>query len=77
MPVSSAAFEAAREDRRLMPIDYPEEDTIQIERWKYAPGLLSPDSQVVDRLSLYLSLQDDHDERTQAALAELLEQMQW
>jgi hypothetical protein len=75
--MSSAAFEAAREDRRLVQTDYPEEGTIQIERWKYAPTLLAPDSQVVDRLSLYLSMQDDHDERTQAALAELLEQMEW
>ena len=75
--ISSAALEVAREDRRLVQTEYPEEGTIQIERWKYAPGLLSPDSQVVDRLSLYLSMQDDHDERTQAALTELLEQMQW
>ncbi len=75
--MSSAAFEAAREDRKLVRTDYPEENTVQIERWKYAPGLLSPDNQMVDRLSLYLSLKDDHDERTQAALTELLEQMQW
>ena len=75
--MSSAAFEAAREDRRLMQTDFPEEGAVQIERWKYAPGLLSPDSPMVDRLSLYLSLQDDPDERTQAALAELLEQMRW
>ena len=75
--MSSAAFEAAREDRRLVQTDYPEEGTIQIERWKYAPTLLAPDSQVVDRLSLYLSMQHDYDERTQAALTELLEQMQW
>lgn len=75
--MSSAAFEAAREDRRLVQADFPEEGAVQIERWKYAPGLLSPDSSMVDRLSLYLSLQDDPDERTQAALAELLEQMRW
>jgi len=75
--MSSAAFEAAREDRKLLQTEYPEEGTVQIERWKYAPGLLSPDSQVVDRLSLYLSLQDDRDERVQSALTELLEQMRW
>jgi AraC-like DNA-binding protein len=75
--ISSAAFEAVREDRKLVEIEYPEEGTVQIERWKYAPSLLSPDSQAVDRLSLYLSMQDDHDERTQAALTELLEQMKW
>ncbi len=75
--MSSAAFEAARENRRLVQSDFPNEDTVRIERWKYAPGLLSPNSRLVDRLSLFLSLQDEPDERTQAALAELLEQMQW
>jgi AraC-like DNA-binding protein len=75
--MSSSAFEATREDRRLVPTDDPEDGPIQIERWKYSPGLLSPDSQVVDRLSLYLSLQHDGDERVQAALAELLEQIRW
>jgi len=75
--MSSAAFEAARKDRKLVQIDYPEEGAVRIERWKYAPGLLSPDGQVVDRLSLYLSLQDDGDERLQAALTELLEQLHW
>ncbi len=74
--MSSAAFEAAQE-RRLIQTRYPEEDTIHIERWRYAPGLLSPDSQVVDRLSLYLSLQAESDERIRIALTELLEQMQW
>lgn len=75
--MSSAAFEAAREDRKLFQTKYPEEDTVRIERWKYAPGLLSSDNQMVDRLSLYLSLKDDHHERTQAALTELLDQIQW
>ena len=75
--MSSAAFEAARKNRRLVQTDFPDENSVRIERWKYAPGLLSPDSPMVDRLSLYLSLQDDPDERTQAALAKLLEQLRW
>ncbi len=75
--MSSAAFAAASEDRRLVQTDFPEEGAVRIERWKYAPGLLSRDSPMVDRLSLYLSLQDDPDERTQAALTDLLEHMRW
>ncbi len=75
--MSSAAFEVAHEDRKLARAEYPEEGTVRIERWKYAPGLLSQDNQMVDRLSLYLSLKDDHDERIQAALTELLEQLPW
>ncbi len=75
--MSSAAFEAAREDRKLARAEFPEADTVQIERWRYAPGLLSQDDRTVDRLSLYLSLRDDHDERIQSALTELLEPMPW
>ena len=48
-----------------------------MERWHYAPGLLSSDGQAVDQLSLYLSLQHDPDERVQGALKELLETMVW
>ena len=50
--MSSAAFEAARENRKLVQVEYPEEDTVQIERWKYAPSLLTADNRTVDRLSL-------------------------
>lgn len=75
--MSSAAFRAACEERRIEPTAYPEDDTIQIERWKYAPGLLSPDGKTVDHLSLYLSLRDKPDERIQASLKELLEEVKW
>lgn len=48
-----------------------------IEVWKYNPNILlelvPPDALVVDPLSLYLSLQDSHDERVQMGLDQLLE----
>ena len=75
--MSSGAFRAACEERRIEPTAYPDDDTIQIERWKYAPGLLSPDGINVDHLSLYLSLRDDPDERVQVSLRELLEEVKW
>lgn len=50
-----------------------------IEVWKYNPNILldlaKPDALVVDPLSLYLSLQDSHDERVQMALGKLLERV--
>jgi len=70
---SRISAKAAREDGKLARAEYPEEGTVRIERWKYAPGLLSQDDRMADRLSL----KDDHDERIQAALTELLEQMPW
>ncbi len=48
----------------------------QIEVWSYDPRTLSG-GPVVDRLSLYLSLRDDPDERVQQALEELLEGVAW
>ena len=46
----------------------------EIEVWSYDPNLFARDG-VVDRLSLYLSLRDDEDERVQAALEEMMEEM--
>jgi len=41
------------------------------------PAKLSEDNRTVDRLSLYLTLKDDCDERVEAALVELLEGVKW
>ncbi len=46
------------------------------EVWSYDPRLLS-DGRSVDRLSLYLSLRDDPDERVHLALEQLLERVEW
>lgn len=55
---------------------YLEKDSLIIEQWRYRPKVLTHD-QTVDRLSLYLALQDERDERIQAALGELLEGVKW
>ena len=48
-----------------------------LEVWKYNPELLTemalPDSSVVDPLSLYLSLKDNHDERIEMALEQIID----
>jgi hypothetical protein len=75
--MSSTAFEAACEDRKLLQTLHSDEETTVIERWRYAPAVLSPDGRTIDRLSLYLSLMTDQNERVQAALAELLEGIPW
>ncbi len=48
----------------------------KIEVWHYNPILLSQIKEV-DKLSLYLSMQNDQDERIQRALQYLLNDMQW
>ena len=53
-----------------------EPDAIIVEVWSYAPTLLAGEG-VVDRLSLYLSLRGDADERVEAALDQMLGDVAW
>lgn len=50
--------------------------TFRIEVWKYDPRLLSRTG-TVDRLSLYLSLKDNEDDRIQIELDNLINDMKW
>ena len=52
------------------------EADLEVEVWTYQPGLLSG-GPAVDRLSLYLSLRDDTDERVQSALDEMMRGVTW
>jgi DNA-binding MarR family transcriptional regulator len=56
--------------------NYCDTDSIVIEQWRYRPNLLTPD-QTVDRLSLYLSLKDNPDERIEAVLKRLIKEYTW
>ena len=48
----------------------------EIQVWSYDPILLANDD-IADRFSVYLSLQDSDDERVEAALEEMMEQVKW
>ena len=48
-----------------------------IQIWRYSPQLLTNRPGVVDKLSLYLSLKDDEDERIQIELENLINEMTW
>lgn len=48
----------------------------KIEVWHYDPTLLSQQEEV-DRLSLYLTLAEEKDERVAGALSDLINEMQW
>ena len=49
---------------------------MEIEVWKYDPGLLSWNG-VVDPFSLYFCFKDDNDERTQSAIDQMMENYKW
>ena len=53
-----------------------EPGSVEIEIWKYTPGLFARDG-IADPLSLFLSLKDTKDERDEIALDELMEKFQW
>jgi len=54
--------------------DDPESQEVEV--WSYDPKLLSQ-GQVVDRLSLFLSLRGSEDERVEAAMDEMMEAVSW
>jgi DNA-binding MarR family transcriptional regulator len=51
-------------------------ESLEVQVWSYDPELFSSDG-MVDRLSLFLSLKDNGDERVEAALEEMMEAMAW
>lgn len=53
-----------------------ENEFMEIEKWRYDPTQFQQ-GQIVDILSLYLSLKDHSDERVQIALEEALEEFGW
>lgn len=59
-------------------IEVPDQDpdATKIQVWSYPPALFA-DHGIVDPLSLYLSLKADHDERTEAAVEEMMEKFKW
>lgn len=74
--VSENEYKALMNDDKFKVVPYPERDSLIIEIWKYLPGLLS-ETNVVDPLSLYLSMKDIEDERIESSLAELLDKAGW
>ena len=57
-----------------LPTSYEAE--LEVEVWSYGPDLVS-EGPAVNRLSLYLSLRDDSDERVRSALDEMMRGVPW
>ena len=82
-PPARATHALSREDWKVLRqqhgvIEVPDHDpeALGIEVWSYSPAQFA-DGDLVDPLSLYLSLRDSDDERVEASLEELMEQMKW
>ena len=54
-----------------------EPNCVELEIWHYSPHLNIDGPRIVDRLSLFLSLKDDPDERVQSSLEKMLEDIKW
>jgi hypothetical protein len=66
-----------RKYRNIAEVTVPAEDaTIEVELWRYDPKPLSVNN-IVDPLSLYLSLKDEPDERIEQAREQLLKEFAW
>jgi hypothetical protein len=60
----------------VLELTIAEPDAFELEIWSYSPRLLEKGN-VVDRFSLYLSLQANDDERVESALEKMMEQITW
>jgi len=60
----------------LKEIPAADENSAMLEIWRYSPSHFSKDG-IVDKLSLYLSLSDDKDDRVEKELKEMMEKTIW
>ncbi len=74
--VSQSEWKVFLQRRNVEILDRPDSQTVEVEVWGYPPDLFAQND-LVDRLSLYLSLRDRSNERIELALEELLEGMKW
>jgi len=61
----------------ILELPAAEAQSHEVEIWNYSPLLFKEEDDVVDRFSLYLSLQDNVDERVQSALEKMMEEVLW
>ena len=74
--LSGEDWKSLKQRHRINEFPVLEPGTLEIEVWSYAPSLFAT-GKVVDRLSLYLSLKENKDERVEAALEEMMKGLQW
>ena len=74
--LSREDWKALRHKHKIIEVPAQDEDASEVEIWWYPPALFAEDG-FVDRLSLFLALKDERDERTETALEEMMEKLKW
>ena len=74
--VSNNDWKNLAQEYRAHIIPAPDRGAVEVEIWKYPPDRFSKDG-CADKISVYLSLKDSHDERVQSALDDLLRSFKW
>ena len=74
--LSREDWKLLRQRRKAVVVPVQEPDAQEIEVWSYPPALFA-ERDVVDPLSLYLSLRDNQDERIESALEEMIGKLEW
>lgn len=74
--LSREDWKLLRQRRKVIVVPVQEPDVQEIEVWSYPPALFA-ERDVVDPLSLYLSLRDNQDERIESALEEMMRKLEW
>lgn len=74
--VSRKQWRELSKTARIEPALADDPDVIEVEVWTYDPFLFATNN-LVDRLSLFLSLKDNADERVQLSLREMMENVEW
>lgn len=61
---------------QIFPVPYMDRGAVEVEIWSYPPERFAV-AGLVDRLSLYLSLKEEKDERIETSLGEMMEAISW
>jgi len=73
--VSQVTWKKLKTNKALKIVPTLDDGCIQVEVWSYPPEILHKD--IVDPLSLYLSLKENTDERIEQALDEIMGKIEW
>ncbi len=74
--VGKKVWKAVKDRADIDVIAVPDNDSIELQVWRYDPQVTSKHGRV-DPLSLYLSLNDEADERVVQGLADMIEGLNW
>lgn len=74
--MSSEELKMLKVTNTFIELENFDSDTFEIEIWTYSPSILSLNG-FADPFSLYCSLMNSNDERTESALDEMMENVQW